>query len=281
MTYNRLWNAVKEAWDSIGHYEFKELIASMPTRCQAVIDANGLFTNSTFISGLMAKGGSTLAMTVVVKLAAELVEVLGEKRELVKEVQGLQHHVSVIAKRILALETGVKGKGVEVKERQVRVEGERKEEVAEALRLGEEVLAQAVASRVVAVEAPEPSVAEPMAGSGWEKVKSRSASERRLTDQRRRNRGAIVKGMNVWRLSVVVKLPKGEVPLAHKPEVGYGRSRVGLEPLRGLRARSIPTGPKGVALNFMSYEQLRAFYNRLSGDAVNVGLTGFVLYRKR
>jgi transposase len=44
MTYNRLREAVKDAWEKVGSFTFKELIESMPERCQAVIDANGLFT---------------------------------------------------------------------------------------------------------------------------------------------------------------------------------------------------------------------------------------------
>jgi hypothetical protein len=44
MSYDRLRIAVKEAWENVGQFEFKELIESMPARCQAVIDANGLFT---------------------------------------------------------------------------------------------------------------------------------------------------------------------------------------------------------------------------------------------
>ena len=44
MTYERLRIVVKRACDSIGQEEFKELIESMPARCQAVIEANGLFT---------------------------------------------------------------------------------------------------------------------------------------------------------------------------------------------------------------------------------------------
>lgn len=44
MSYERLRKAVKEAWDMVGEHEFKALIESMPARCQAVIDADGLFT---------------------------------------------------------------------------------------------------------------------------------------------------------------------------------------------------------------------------------------------
>jgi len=44
MSYDRLRDAVKEAWDNIRRHEIRELIGTMPERCQAVIDANGLFT---------------------------------------------------------------------------------------------------------------------------------------------------------------------------------------------------------------------------------------------
>lgn len=44
MGYNALREAVKEAWDKVGQHEFEELFQSMSARCQAVIDANGLFT---------------------------------------------------------------------------------------------------------------------------------------------------------------------------------------------------------------------------------------------
>ena len=44
MSYDRLRDAVKEAWGTVGQHEFRELIESMPARCQAVIEANGLFT---------------------------------------------------------------------------------------------------------------------------------------------------------------------------------------------------------------------------------------------
>jgi len=44
MTYDRLRVAVKTAWDNVGEHEFRDLIESMQARCQAVIDANGLFT---------------------------------------------------------------------------------------------------------------------------------------------------------------------------------------------------------------------------------------------
>ena len=44
MSYNRLREAVNEAWEKVGKAEFEELIKSMKDRCQAVINANGLFT---------------------------------------------------------------------------------------------------------------------------------------------------------------------------------------------------------------------------------------------
>ena len=44
MSYDRLRVAVKDAWDKVGRFEFEELINSMKSRCQAVIDANSLFT---------------------------------------------------------------------------------------------------------------------------------------------------------------------------------------------------------------------------------------------
>jgi transposase len=44
MSYDRLRDAVKDAWEKVGRFEFEELIRSMTARCQAVIDANGLFT---------------------------------------------------------------------------------------------------------------------------------------------------------------------------------------------------------------------------------------------
>ena len=44
MTYDRLRVAVKEAWEKVGQDEFEALIQSMQARCQAVIDAKGLFT---------------------------------------------------------------------------------------------------------------------------------------------------------------------------------------------------------------------------------------------
>lgn len=43
--YDRLSKAVKKAWYTVGKHEFRKLVESVPARCQAVIDANGLFTN--------------------------------------------------------------------------------------------------------------------------------------------------------------------------------------------------------------------------------------------
>jgi transposase len=43
MSYNRLRAAVKDAWEKAGRFEFEKLINSIPARCQAVIDAVGLF----------------------------------------------------------------------------------------------------------------------------------------------------------------------------------------------------------------------------------------------
>lgn len=44
MSYNRLRDAVKEAWDKVSEYDLKELVDSIHDRCQAVIDANGKHT---------------------------------------------------------------------------------------------------------------------------------------------------------------------------------------------------------------------------------------------
>ena len=44
LSYDALRAAVKEAWEAIGQDTLRELVASMPERCQAVIDANGLYT---------------------------------------------------------------------------------------------------------------------------------------------------------------------------------------------------------------------------------------------
>jgi hypothetical protein len=44
MSSNAHRAAVIDTWNKVGWFEFKELIDSMPARCQAVSDANGLFT---------------------------------------------------------------------------------------------------------------------------------------------------------------------------------------------------------------------------------------------
>ena len=44
LSYDRLRQAVREAWDSITEEQFGSLLDSMHDRCQAVINANGLFT---------------------------------------------------------------------------------------------------------------------------------------------------------------------------------------------------------------------------------------------
>jgi hypothetical protein len=44
MTYNKLQEAIKDAWEKVSSFIFKELIKSMLKRCQAIIDVNGLFT---------------------------------------------------------------------------------------------------------------------------------------------------------------------------------------------------------------------------------------------
>jgi hypothetical protein len=43
-SYPRLREAVTEAWNSITDEQVKELIATMPARCQAVIDTQGGYT---------------------------------------------------------------------------------------------------------------------------------------------------------------------------------------------------------------------------------------------
>ena len=43
-TYDQLRRIVQEAWESITEQDLKELIESMPARCQAVIDAAGGYT---------------------------------------------------------------------------------------------------------------------------------------------------------------------------------------------------------------------------------------------
>jgi len=42
MSYDRMGEAVKAAWDATGADTLEELIAIMPQKCQAVIDANGI-----------------------------------------------------------------------------------------------------------------------------------------------------------------------------------------------------------------------------------------------
>ena len=44
MGYDQLRVAVKDAWEKVNQHEFEELISSMLKSCQAVIDAEGLFT---------------------------------------------------------------------------------------------------------------------------------------------------------------------------------------------------------------------------------------------
>jgi hypothetical protein len=44
MSYDRLRATVKDTWEKVGEFEFRALTESMPARCQAVIDADGLFT---------------------------------------------------------------------------------------------------------------------------------------------------------------------------------------------------------------------------------------------
>jgi hypothetical protein len=44
LSYKILRKAVTEAWDAIEESELTELLNSMPQRCQAVIEANGLYT---------------------------------------------------------------------------------------------------------------------------------------------------------------------------------------------------------------------------------------------
>ena len=44
LSCDKLREAVKAAWDAIGQDTLRELIASMPIRCQAVIDADGKYT---------------------------------------------------------------------------------------------------------------------------------------------------------------------------------------------------------------------------------------------
>ena len=44
MSYDRLRRAVREAWEAVPQEYLTELLESMPKRCQAVIDANGMHT---------------------------------------------------------------------------------------------------------------------------------------------------------------------------------------------------------------------------------------------
>jgi hypothetical protein len=44
ISYNALRSAVKDAWEKVGEFEFRALVESMLERCQAVIDADDLFT---------------------------------------------------------------------------------------------------------------------------------------------------------------------------------------------------------------------------------------------
>ena len=45
MSYDRLRDAVKKAWNNIGYHEFRELRGTMPERCKLAINAKDLFTN--------------------------------------------------------------------------------------------------------------------------------------------------------------------------------------------------------------------------------------------
>jgi hypothetical protein len=42
--YNKLRRYVKEVWDNLPDSFWQELLASMPARCQAVINANSMHT---------------------------------------------------------------------------------------------------------------------------------------------------------------------------------------------------------------------------------------------
>ena len=44
MSYDRLRDAVRTAWNQIPSQYFQELVLSMPLRCTAVIEANGMQT---------------------------------------------------------------------------------------------------------------------------------------------------------------------------------------------------------------------------------------------
>ncbi|RKF58479.1 hypothetical protein GcM3_181011 [Golovinomyces cichoracearum] len=45
MSYDQIRTVIKDLWRLVGEELFKDLIESIPARYQAVIDANGLFTN--------------------------------------------------------------------------------------------------------------------------------------------------------------------------------------------------------------------------------------------
>lgn len=44
MSYNTLRVVVKDPWEKVGQYEFKELINSRKDRYQAIINTKGCFT---------------------------------------------------------------------------------------------------------------------------------------------------------------------------------------------------------------------------------------------
>jgi len=44
MSYQMIRGAVIEAWEAVGWQELKDLLLSMPARCEAVIAANGMYT---------------------------------------------------------------------------------------------------------------------------------------------------------------------------------------------------------------------------------------------
>jgi hypothetical protein len=44
-SYNTFCVAVKEAWDTIIKQQLAQLLQGMKDRCQAVIDANGIYTH--------------------------------------------------------------------------------------------------------------------------------------------------------------------------------------------------------------------------------------------
>ena len=44
MSYDKLRAAVKEAWEAVPEDYLMELLDSMPARCQAVINAKGMYT---------------------------------------------------------------------------------------------------------------------------------------------------------------------------------------------------------------------------------------------